>query len=264
MTYTRKEHAMIAKVCACAVFVVLITHPLAAQESQWPEKIYITIDVPFQPRGNDFSETLSFADTVRRNENVNVVTRYPATRGAVFDAGAGVRLRGNVGAGVVASWTEQSSAGSFALSLPNPLVANSPLELDGSIAKLTRRELGVHLQALYARALGSSVRVMLSAGPSIFRTNQDIVRSLDVDIMPGFRSLRFDEATISEERQTSVGFNTGADLTWRFARRMGVGIVARYSRANVTWKPQSSSGVSRTIDAHAGGLHLGGGVRFLF
>ena len=122
----------------------------------------------------------------------------------------------------------------------------------------------MHLQAVYAHPLGSNVRVMLSAGPSIFRTTQDIVRSIEVDIMPGFRSLRFDEATISEERRTSVGFNAGADLTWRFARRLGVGMVARYSRANVTWEPQSSSGISRKIDAHAGGLHFGGGARFLF
>src|ERR671923_2956257 len=105
-----------SKVCVgAAALLLLFASPLAAQEVEWPERMYIAIDVPFQPLDNDFSETLSFADTVRTDENVNFVMRYPAARGAVFDAGAGFRVRGRMGGGIVASWAERSSAGSFAL-----------------------------------------------------------------------------------------------------------------------------------------------------
>jgi len=237
----------------------------AAQEDRaWPERVFITIDVSFQPVENDFSESLSFADSVRRTENVHFLMRYPSSRGALFDVGAGVRLTTNIGVGMTSAWLQRSNAGSFELDLPNPLAANSPLELSGSINSLNRQELGLHLQALYVRAIGRNLRLMLSAGPSIFSTRQDLVRSVEVDILPGFRSLQLDEATIAEEEHTSVGFNLGADITWTFASRLGIGTVTRYSRANITWTPPSQSGISRAIETHAGGLHIGGGIRVFF
>lgn len=247
---------------ACAL---LVTTPLAAQENRaWPERAFVTIDLPFQPLNNDFSESLSFADSVRKTENVNFLMRYPSTRGALFDVGGGVRLATNWGLGVTASWSQRSSSGSFDLKLPNPLLANSPLELAGSVPALDRSELGIHVQALYALALGENVRVMLAAGPSVFNTKQDLVRSLDVDILPGFRSLQLDEALITRDTQTSYGFHVSADITWALGSHLGVGTVTRYSRAGMTWEPSSASGVSRAIETHAGGLHIGGGIRLLF
>lgn len=252
------------KISVLVATCTLASTPVAAQDAAWPDRLVLTVNVPFQALNDDFSETLIFADTVRRAENVDFRMRYPSTRGAVVDAGVAMRVRARFGAGIVASWAQRSSAGSFGLKLPNPLVANSPLELQGTIDDLSRNELGIHLHALYARALGRNVRVMLSAGPSIFRTTQDLVRSVDVDILPGFRSLRFDEAALTTQEQTSLGFNVGADLTWAFARHLGVGTVTRYSRANLTWNPPSSSGVARDIESRAGGLHVGGGIRMLF
>jgi hypothetical protein len=247
---------------ACAL---LVTAPLAAQENRaWPERMFVTMDLPFQPLNNDFSESLSFADSVRTTENVDFLVRYPSTRGALFDIGGGVRLGTHLGVGVTASWSQRSSSGSFDVKLPNPLVASSPLELTGSVSGLKRHELGIHIQALYARRLGNNVRVMLSGGPSVFNTKQDLVSSIEVDILPGFRSLQLDQALVTEDSQSSFGFNVGADLTWTLASHLGIGTVTRYSRANVTWEPVSASGVTRAIETHAGGLHIGGGIRLLF
>jgi hypothetical protein len=257
---------MTQKICVClAVLIFVAGTPLAAQEDRaWFERAFVVIDVPFQALNNHFSESLTFADSVRRTENVTFLMEYPSTRGVLFDVGAGVRLAPNFGVGITGSWLQRSSSGSFELALPNPLIANSPLELSSSVPDLNRRELGFHIHALYARSLGRDVRVMFSGGPSIFNTRQDVVRSIDVDILPGFRSLGFDQALITRDEQTSVGFNVGADITWAFARHIGLGTVTRYSRATVTWKPASESGVSRAIGTHAGGLQLGGGVRLLF
>jgi hypothetical protein len=254
------------RICSSlAVCTFVVAAPLAGQENRpWPERTFVTINVPFQPLNNDFSEMLSVADTVRRTETVNFLMRYPPTRGVLFDVGGGVRLGTNFGVGVTASWLQGSSSGSFELKLPNPLVANNPLELMDSVSGLERAELGIHVQGLYAHALGRNVRVILSGGPSIFNTKQDLVRSIDVDILPGFRSLQLDEALISEDTETSFGFNVGTDVTWTLTSHFGVGTVTRYSRARLTWKPQSESGVSRAIETHAGGLHVGGGVRLLF
>ncbi len=245
--------------------IILAAAPLAAQENRaWPERTFVTIDVPFQPLNNDFSESLSFADTVRKTENVTFVAGYASTRGALFDTGAGIRLANNLGVGVTASFFRRSSSGSFDLMVPNPLVAGKPLDLAGSVSGLSRAELGIHIQALYALALGQRARVMLEGGPSIFNTKQDLVRSIEFDTLPGFTSLKFDQALITEAKKTVLGFNVGADITWALASHFGVGTVTRYSRAKVTLDPGAESGANRAIEMHAGGLQIGAGIRLLF
>ena len=244
---------------------LLLASPLAAQEDRaWPERTFVTIDVPFQPLNNDFSESLSFADTLRKSENVTFVADYESTRGALFDVGAGVRLANRAGVGVTTSWFQHSGSGVFDLKVPNPLIANKPLDLTGTVSGLKRNELGIHVQALYAVALGRKARVLLAGGPSMFQTKQDLVRSIEFDTLPGFTSLEFDQALIREVKKTVVGFNVGADITWALASHLGVGTVTRYSRAKLTLDPGAESAVSRAIELHAGGLQIGGGIRLLF
>ena len=187
-----------------------------------------------------------------------------STRGALFDVGAGVRLASHIGVGFTTSWFQHSGSGAFDLKVPNPLVANKPHDLTGTVSGLKRNDLGIHLQALYAVALGKSARVLLAGGLSIFQTKQDLLRSIEFDTLPGFTSLKFDQALITEVKKTVVGFNVGADITWALASHLGVGTVTRYSRAKLTLDPGAESAVSRAIELHAGGLQIGGGIRLLF
>src|SRR5713101_8244704 len=194
---------------------LLLASPLAAQENRaWPERTFVTIDVPFQPLNNDFSESLSFADTLRKSESVTFVADYESTRGALFDVGTGIRLANHYGVGLTTTWYQHSGSGAFDLKVPNPLVANKPLDLTATVSGLKRNELGIHVQALYAVALGKRARVLLAGGPSIFETRQDLVRSIEFDTLPGFTSLKFDQALITEVKKTVLGFNVGADITW--------------------------------------------------
>jgi len=249
-------------VAACTL---LVATPLVAQENRaWPERAFVTFDVPLQPLNNNFSESLTFADTVRKAESVNFVADYASTRGALFDVGAGLRLAKNLGAGVAVSRFQRAGSGSFDLTVPNPIVANKPLDLTGSISGLRRNELGIHFQVLRAFPLGDRARVMLAGGPSVFQIRQDLVRSVQFDIMPGFTALTFDRAFIATAERTVVGFNVSGDITWALARHLGIGTVTRYSRAKATLDPGSQAGVSRAIETHAGGLHVGGGIRVLF
>jgi len=244
---------------------LLVAAPLGAQEPRaWPERVFISIDVPFQGLSDDFSESLRFADAVRRTENDTFVAEYPAPRGALVAAGAGLRITNSMGVGATVSWFQRSATGAFDLSVPSPVAANRPLELTGSVSGLKRREIGIHVQTLYARALGRRSRLMLSGGPSLYSTTQDLVRSIEFDIPPGFTSLTFDRALVTQVGKTAIGFNAGADLTWVLASHVGVGVGTRYSRATVTLDPGSASGVNRAVELHAGGLHVGGGIRFLF
>jgi hypothetical protein len=244
---------------------LLLPARLAAQDNrEWPQRIFVTIDVPFQPLSSVFSESVSFADALRRNENVSFDATYESSRGPLFDVGIGVRLMKNMGVGLTTSWVQRSATGSFTIAVPNPLVANRPLDLSGAISDLDREELGIHIQALYALPLGKRGRLMLSGGPSIVNVKQDIVQSIEFVRLPGFTALTFDAAHIVGIHQTVAGFNVGADITWPLYRHVGVGTIARYSRATVTMNPDADSGISREITMHVGGLHIGGGVRLLF
>jgi hypothetical protein len=249
----------------CCAVLVLIPTPLTAQENRpWPERTFVTVDVPFQPLNNDFSESLRFADTTTRTGDATFHTRYESTRGPLFDAGVGVRVANNLGIGATASWFQRSASGSFDLAVPNPLAPNTPLDLAGSISGLTRNEVGIHIHALYALSLGKRARVMLGGGPSVFNMKQDLVRSIEFERLPGFTGLKLDQALITPVDRTMVGFNVSADITWALASHFGVGTVTRYSRAKATLDPGSESGVSRAIEILAGGLHIGGGIRLLF
>ncbi len=243
----------------------LCAAPVNAQENRaWPERAFVTVDVPFQLLNNDFSESLSFADTGRRTENVSFVTDYASTRGALFDVGAGVRLAKSIGVGVSASWFRRSSSAVFDLKMPSPIAANSPLNVTGSVSDLRRRELGIHIHALQALPIGSRARVMLSGGPSVFHVKQDLVRSIQFDVLPGFASLTFDQALVTPVERTVVGYNVGADVTWAIASHFGIGAVTRYSRATATLDPGAQSSINRAIEMHVGGLHLGGGIQWRF
>ena len=249
-------------VIACAL---LVAAPAAAQEDRaWPERIFVAIDVPFLAASHGIAESLSFPDALRRTESVTFAAEYESARGALFDVGGGVRVAKTFGLGVTASWLQQSSGATFDLKVPNPLVANTPLDLAGSVSGLRRRELGIHIQGLYALALGAKGRVTLAGGPSVFRTTQDLVRSIEFDTLPGFTSLAFNQALTAEVGKTAVGFNVGADTTWLLTSHIGVGTVTRYSRAKMALDPGAEGAVRRAIDARAGGLHLGGGIRLLF
>ena len=242
-----------------------VAAPVAAQETAvWPERTFVSVNVPIQALNNGFTESISVADALRRNENDTFVARYESVRGPLADIATGIRLARRIGAGIAVSWLQRTSASAVDLSIPNPLVADRPLTLSAPVPDLDRREIGIHIQTLYAISLGRRTRVMASGGPSVFVVTQDLIESVEFERLPGFTGIQFADAIVKNDRETSVGFNVGADVTWALTSRFGVGTVVRYSRATVTFNPSSASGSARSIDVTAGGLHIGGGIRVFF
>jgi hypothetical protein len=251
-----RQCRLLRLVCCCTLLTAV---PSAAQESPaWPGRVVVAVDLPFETLDNAFAESLSFPDSLRKTENVVFTADYESTRGAQFGAGVGVRVA------VTTSWFRRSNVAAFDLKVPNPTAANRPFDLPGSVSGLERQELGVHVHALYALGLGKNVRVMLSGGPSVFKTNQDVVQSIEFDKLPGFTGLKFDQAFLTRVRETAFGYNVGADITWAFTPHLGLGTVTRYSRAALTLDPGSTSGLNRAIEVTIGGLQVGGGIRLLF
>jgi hypothetical protein len=248
-----------------ACCVLLTATSVGAQENElWPARTVVTVDMPFQLLDNDFSESLSFPDVLRRTENVTFFAGYEPVRGPLIDVGAGIRVTGRLGVGATASWFMRSASGSFDLKVPSPLVPNQPLALMGSTTGLTRNELGVHIQALYALPLGNEATVVLGGGPTVFRARQELIRSIEFDTLPGFTTLRLNDTLVTEVDKTAVGFNVSANVIWSLGSHFGVGAVTRYARATATVDPGAETNVPRAIEMQLGGLHIGGGIRLLF
>jgi hypothetical protein len=67
-------------------------------------------------------------------------------------------------------------------------------------------------------------------------------------------------ATVANTTATRIGFNVGADLTYRFSNAIGVGAMARYAAAKFDLEPEGGG----PLTVNAGGFQIGAGLRFRF
>jgi hypothetical protein len=70
----------------------------------------------------------------------------------------------------------------------------------------------------------------------------------------------FAGATTTDVSKSQVGFNVGTDVTTPLSKYFGVGAIVRYSRASL----QLPVSAGQEVTIQAGGLQIGGGVRFRF
>ena len=70
----------------------------------------------------------------------------------------------------------------------------------------------------------------------------------------------FTSATNTEQSESKVGFHAGADVAVYFSDTIGVGWLARFSRATVDFTSPDGG----TVSVDAGGFQTGGGLRIRF
>src|SRR5215203_2544730 len=153
----------------------------------------------------------------------------------VYDLGATVRVWKALYAGAAVSVFENTGPATVMARVPHPLQFNKPRTTNGDIPNATRREIGQHIMVGWNISTaapprrGAPVRGLdftVFAGPSIFFTDQlfvtGLTQSLDQEVFP-FDELAFPGGTTESRRETVIGYNAGVDMTWRFARHVGVG-----------------------------------------
>ncbi len=191
----------------------------------------------------------------------------------IYDAGLAVRVWNKLHVGAAVSMFERTGTGELSMRVPHPLQFNKPRTTSGEIAGVTRREFGQHLMVGWNISTAPAPRLRkgpvrgldftVFAGPSIFLVDQlfvtSLMLSLDKEVFP-FDELAFPGAQAQNLRDTVIGYNTGVDMTWRFARNVGVGLLLRYSNGTKQFRPTGMEPVDVTV----GVLHAGGGLRLLF
>ena len=193
-------------------------------------------------------------------------------KATIYDFGIAVRVWRLLHAGAAMSLFEKADPGTVTVKVPHPLQFNRPRTTVGDIADVRRREVGQHFMVGWnlstiarpqRRTATQGLDFTLFAGPSIFVTDQLFVASpmlsLEKEVFP-FDELAFPGAQIQTVRQNVIGYNAGVDMTWRFSKNVGVGLLLRYSNGKKAFTPPGVEPVEVTV----GGLHAGGGLRVLF
>ena len=132
--------------------------------------------------------------------------------------------------------------------------------ISGRSGSLEHSEIVGRIDAAYVISAGW-VDLVVSAGPSFFTVNQDLVANVSFTESPAFDAVTLTGASVSSASATQIGINAGIDIGIKLSKNIGLGGVVRYSRASLVFPLANSvNGVS----ADAGGTHVGGGLRLYF
>jgi opacity protein-like surface antigen len=246
---------------------MLPASPARAQNA-WQNRAVVSLNAGFQAASNDFNRTGTFEEFV---ETAMFDAGYDVEPTALVDAGVAIRLWRNLGAGVAVSWHSQETSATVDARIPHPFFFNRFRAVSGEAGGIDRSETAVHAQIVYGLPLTDRLFVLVSGGPSYFDLEQDLIARVAFTHEFPFDTATFDEAVLASEVQrgapgsapstseSGIGFNAGADVTWSFARTIGVGFGLRFSRAELDFDQGDQS---TSIDA--GGIHLVAGLRVLF
>jgi hypothetical protein len=239
---------------AAAVLLALAGARTASAQGTPHEHVAVTVGAGAQLSANTFSDTVTFEAF---SEDGSITTDYSVKRGPRLEAGVVVRLWRGFGVGVAGSSLSGTHPAQITGSIPHPIVANQPRTLTGT-ADVTHDQSAIHLQAVFWFQPTPRLDVMVSAGPSRVRVEQDFVSDVSYTQTFPYDSVTFESATLTRESKTAHGGNAGVMVGVRVLRRVSVAGLLRYSSGQVAFP---DTGVPAfTI----GGLQTGGGVQILF
>lgn len=254
---------MMKQVFRTAVFVFMATacaSQASAQALPWEGRGFLNVNFGIQVIAEDAANTS--ANFSLYDETGTITSTQVIDKQAPFlDFGGGFRVAGNFGVGFAYSRLNVTGTAEIVAKVPSPIYYDQPRTATASLNNLDHTENAYHFQALWMLPISDKVDVMISGGPSWFSLTQGIVAAPQItEVGPPYSAVNM---TVSQSTLTAskMGFNVGADLTFRFANNFGVGGMARYSSATVTLE---STGSDTTSDVKVGGFQIGAGVRLRF
>jgi len=237
---------------AIASLAIVAAAPAHAQ-TPWTDRGYVDVSGWYQAASTSFSDV---ARPITFGEPAAINTTYTVRSAAGFEAAAGVRIWRNLAAGAGVSFFSRSASGSIAAQIPHPFYFNRARPVAGDTSDLTHHETAVHVRLTWLAPLTGRWQLALSGGPSWFMLDQDLVTAVSVTQTYPFDTADFAGVTSARQSKSHIGFNAGGDLDYMLRPKVGLGFGVMFSRARVALTD------STTIDA--GGLHVGGGLRFRF
>ena len=244
--------------------------PAGAQAPAADARVFVTVNGGLQTLTAGFSENVAFPATAGEygtvlssaaaGEQARFESDYRFGNAPLLDVSGGVRVAPRIALGVGVSRFRIRERAGVAAWAPHPFFFGRDRSFSGNSTPLARRETAVHLQALVVAPAGGSFTVTAFGGPTFFTTvEQQIVTDVNFTHDYPYDEAGFSSAVTKRNSAAAFGFHVGADVVYWFTGNLGVGWLARYSRA--TARIPSGGG---EIDVRAGGLHAAGGLRVRF
>jgi hypothetical protein len=217
----------------------------------------VSVNATDQRTSTAFAGTTTFSQNA---ETGSLTTNYDGRHPIVVDVAGAAKVWRALAIVVAGTWTSQTGNASVSAGIPHPFKFDAPRSVSGVTSGLKRREIALHLDPALLIPLGGSTNLMLFGGPSYFRVNQNLVTGITATEVYPYDTATFASTTTEAFTRSRIGFNAGFDITVGFSKYVGVGALARYSRAPLTF----TAGDGGDVEVKAGGLQIGGGLRFRF
>jgi hypothetical protein len=231
--------------------------PRPSNAAAVPRRGLLSVNGTYQGTSTAFSGTTTF---VQNAETGSVTTNYDGAHPLVVDVAGTGRVWRDLAITLAVTSSSHKRDGAVSAGIPHPFVFNAPRTVSGAAPGLERQEIAVHVDPSLLISVGRAAQLVIFGGPSYFRLKQGLVTGVtSTDIYP-YDTATFVGATTVEASQSHLGFNAGVDVTVGMAKHVGVGAIARYSRATLTLQ----AGDGGNVEVRAGGMQVGGGLRFRF
>jgi hypothetical protein len=242
-----------------AAVIVAAAVPCAAQSpgSSAPAG-WLSANVGGLVTSTSFDDSVTFPSPYAEDGTYTAAYEVPAA--VAVDVGGAVLIWRHLYVGAAVTYFSSKHDAEVSAQYPHPFFRDQPRAVSGTASNMQRDETAVHVQAAWLVAVSPRVHVALLAGPSFFSVKQDVVTGVRVT-----ETYPYDEAAfagVSQERasESATGFNVGVDGMFLFTRHVGVGGLARFSRATV----DVTTGNQSRLSVDVGGLIVSGGLRVAF
>jgi hypothetical protein len=239
-----------------AVATVLASPAVAGAQAS-DAKVRVGVSFGIQTSGDAVNQNF----TVQKNvEAATITAETPLDQAPMFDVGGWVRLTNRIGAGVSFSRITRAGDATINASIPHPFYYQQPRAINGRQPGLHEEENAVHIDAVALAAATDRLELTVFGGLTVFNAKQDLVTDVAYAESYPFDTATFTGATVTRQSVSKSGYNVGADLTWAFSERVGVGGLIRFSGASADYSASTTNQVSVDL----GGLQAAAGIRLRF
>jgi len=232
-------------------FAVLATVLLtvATAQAQTPEpKTTFSLSLGGQVTTRTFSANTSFSDF---GETGTVVANQTSGRGFVVDGNVRRNMWGNLGVGV-GVWLEHDKGTAAAVAqIPDPLFVGHFTTVSATVNDLAQNVVGINLQVFWMHAIGDRNELVVSLGPSIVHTSQDVGT-----ITVGSNSSIGTPGVASQSATSAKAGNVGIELNRSLNDKYQGGLFVRYAGGEVD--------LPAVQKLKVGGVQVGGAIRIRF
>ena len=232
----------------------------AAQNKGWEDRAYINIGFGVESGNTDVTDTKPFS---KYDESGLLTSKSSFTSGSLLDVSVGVKVWKSLSVGVGYHQESNGADGTLSGTVPHPIFFNTPRSFSISVTELQRKESAEHLVFGWTTPVGSKMDIMLFAGPSFYRFEQEVV----TDALIAERGSPFTEVIVNPTRavrkKSVTGYNAGVDVSYLLWQndsiRLGGGVFVRYTGADTTVTMMTSDQPTKI-----GGVQFGFGGRVRF